>query len=374
MILGIDASSAAKANKTGVEWYAYQLIEQFKTRPLAQGERVRLYAPGVLPPPLGEMPAGWETAVLPWNAPGWMRVRMGWEMFRRAPDVLFVPAQGLPAFPPRGPEKATITTVHDVAFRRLPGLYDPAARRRLESATARALKLATRILTVSEFSRQEIAAAFRYPADRITVTPLAPHAAYRPHTAEEVNKFRARYRVGPHYFLCIGRLEHRKNQLTLVRAFDQFKQRRGIGDPFELVLVGPDGFGAADVRRYAAAVPSAASIRFIPYLETDAAAALMAGATAFAFPSVYEGFGIPALEALAAGTPLLAADIPPLREAAGDAALYVSPKEMDAWIEAFQRVATDASFRAALREKGLERVKQFSWQKTAELTWHTLHL
>ncbi len=374
MILGIDASSAAKPNKTGVEWYAYNLIQQFKTRPLAQGERVRLYAPGPLPPPLGDMPSGWETSVLPWTLPGWMRLRMGWEMKTNPPDVLFVPAQGLPAFPPRGPGKATVTTVHDVAFRRLPGLYDAGSRRRLEAATARALKSATRILTVSEFSRQEIATVYKYPADRITVTPLAPGAAYRPHTAEEVNAFRARYRVGAHYFLCIGRLEHRKNQLTLVRAFDQFKQRRGVGDPFELVLVGPDGYGAREVREYAAAVPSAASIRFIPYLESDAAAALMAGATAFTFPSAYEGFGIPALEAMVSGTPLIAADIPPLREAAGDAALYVSPKEMDAWAEALQRLATDAPLRAALREKGLARVKQFSWEKTAELTWRALHV
>ncbi len=373
MVLGIDASSAAKPTRTGVEWYAYHLIQAFKTRPLAEGERVRLYAPAPLSGPLGELPPGWETAVLPWQMPGWMRLRVGREMLQRPPDVLFVPSQGLPAFPPRRKGRATVTTIHDVGFRTAPALYEAGARRRIAAATRRSIRLATHLLTVSEFSKREIVRAYHVPEERITVTPLAADPAFRPYDAAAHAAAQAKYRLGTQYFLCVGRVETRKNQLTLLSAFEQFKARRGFGDPFELVLAGPMGWGGDAVRRYAEASSCRDAVRFIPYLPPEDYAPLLSGATAFTFPSRYEGFGIPLVEAMAAGTPLVASDIPPHREVAGDAALFVPPQETDAWIDVLARVARDASLRGELRARGLERAQAFSWERTADRTWEALH-
>ncbi len=373
MLLAIDASSAAKSVRTGVEQYAFQLIQQFKSHPLAEGDRVRLYTRQALSAPLGTLPAGWETAVLGWRGPGWMRLRVGWETLRRPPDVLFVPAQGLPLFPPRTRGRRTVTTVHDVGFLRAPQLYDPAVARRLRSATARAVRLATRLLTVSEFSKREIMDAYRVAGDRIAVTPLAADpSVFRPRADDEVRRVCDAHRVGAHFFLVVGRQERKKNPLAAVRAFELFKSRRGEGDPLELVLVGAPGFGADDVTRYLQFHPLRARVRLLPYLPEADVAALMSGAAAFLFPSWYEGFGLPVLEAMACGAPVIASDIPACRETAGDAAVFAPPAEAEAWAEAMRRVVESSDLRADLQARGRVRAALFSWGKTAGLTWETL--
>lgn len=374
MVIGIDASSAAKPVRTGVEQYAFQLIQRLKTHALAEGERVRLYSPLALPAPLGELPTGWESAVLDWRfSKGWMRLRVGWEMRQRPPDVLFVPSQGLPLFTPRIKGRATVTTIHDLGFLRAPALYDPSDVRRLRSATARSVRLATRILTVSEFSKREIMDVYRVPAGRITVTPLAADtAAFHPLAEDEVRRVRDAYRLGPHYFLCVGRIERKKNPLTAVRAFEMFKERRGAGDPYELVFVGSPGFGFDEVKRYLQFHPLRDHVRFLPYLPEAEVAALMNGATAFLFPSWYEGFGIPSVEAMACGTAVIASDIPVHREVLGDAALFVPPSQTEAWAEAMRRVVEESGLRANLRERGPKRATLYSWEKTAEQTWNVL--
>ncbi len=371
MLLAVDAHPAALEKKTGVERYAFQLIQQFKQRSLAENDRVFLYARETLTGPLAILPQGWEEKILPWwPRRGWMPLRMGWEMLRRPPDVLFVPSEGLPWFMPRAQGKATVTTIHDVGFLRVPNMYASSVRSRLASATRRAAHLATRIITVSAFSKREIMDAYRVPADSITVTLLAADTAvFHLLPIEDVMRMRQTHRLGPHYFLFVGRLERKKNPLTAIRAFEIFKQSRGEGDPFELVFAGMHGFGADEVKRYMEFHPLKDHIRFLPYLPDADVAALMNGATAFLFPSWYEGFGMPNLEAMACGAPVICSDIPPHREVAEDAALFVSPREPEAWAEAMRHIVEDAVLRSSLREKGLARAAQFSWEKTAEATW-----
>ncbi len=371
MILGIDASSANKEKKTGVEWYAFNLIQAMKTHALGADDRVRLYSPTPLTGALAALPAGWESKVLNWPlGNGWMQGRVSWEMWRRPPNVLFVPSQALPRLHP----KATVTMIHDIGFARRPDLYEPATRKRLEKVTRFALKRAKTVLVPSAFTKAELMSVYKTSADRLVVTPEAvDHAHYRQMTPEEIEPVLQKYRLGrKNYFLAVGRLELKKNLGTIIRAFEIFKQGRGFGDPFELALAGPPGFGFQTVKQYHDLSPAKDAIKGLGWVPEEDLPALIAGAYAYLFPSWYEGFGIPSVEAMACGTPLLCSDIPAHREVAGNAALFVPAGEPDAWALALKRIAADARSADEFVQNGLLRAKQFTWEATAQKTWAVL--
>lgn len=379
IVYAIDASSANKAKRTGVEMYAFQLIQNMKKHALAENERVILYSPTKLEGALAELPTDWESRVLDWSLPfAWMQGRVSWELFRRPPNVLFVPAQGLP----RG-GTPIVTTIHDVGFRRMPILYDAKSRKRLESVTKRSVRNASHLITVSEFSKSEIISLYSHslpPAkggagggSRISTTYLAADTSiYKRLSREEIEPVLQRHRIGKHFFLYVGRLDQKKNVETIIRAFDQFKLDRGVGDPYELVLVGEPGFGFASMKNWIDHSSSKEQIHTLGYLEDAEVAALMNAATAFLFPSWYEGFGIPNIEAMHCGTPLVVSDIPAHREVIGDAAIFVTSSEPELWVRAMKQIAEDASFRERLIEKGSVRSALYDWNKTAAETWAVL--
>jgi len=370
IVYGIDALSANKEKRTGVENYSRSLIEAMKTHALKEGERVVLYSNTKLDQTLGTFPQGWNSAVLNWPpGRGWMSLRVSWEMLRRPPTVLFVPGQALPILCPR----ATVTTIHDLAFARHPELYESATRKRLKRVTKRAVKKATQIIVPTQATKQDLVELYRVDAARIVVVPEAADTnRFRRYTQEEARPVLQKHRLGTNFFLVVGRLEKKKNVTNLIRAFELFKARRGLGDPFELVFVGEPGYGYNEMKKYFDLSPHKAQIRQLGYLPDEEVAPLMSQAIAYLFPSWYEGFGIPNLEAMAAGTCLISSDIPAYREVVGDAGLLVPPGEPEAWAHALERIVKDGTLRTELIAKGAERVKQFSWQKTAEQTWEVL--
>lgn len=371
VVYAIDAESANKPKRTGVEEYAFQLIQAMKREPLREGERVFLYSPTPLVGPLAELPMGWESRVLAWKLPrGWMQGRVTWELLRRPPRAFFVPSQGLPRFFSGVP---VLTTIHDVAFRRIGRFYHPATRRRLASITKRSIKNASRLLTVSEFTKQELRDLYHVRDERITVTPLAADAdVYRRLDRQIVEETLRKHRLGHTFFLFVGRLEKKKNVAVLIRAFELFKQNRGVGDPFELVLVGTPGYGYDEIKTYIERSSQRELIRETGYLPDQDVAALMNVATAFCFPSLYEGFGIPNVEAMACGAPLLTSDLPVHREVVGDAAIFIPSGEAEAWAKQMDLLVGDSLLREHLVEKGSVRASQFNWKHTAQLTWSTL--
>lgn len=369
-MIGIDALSANQPTKTGVGWYAHRLIQAMKQQPLASGEQVVLYSLNKLEGALGQLPAGWNHNQLHWPPTrGWMSVRMGWEMMRRAPDVLFVPAQGLPLVTP----KKTITTIHDVGFLSAPALYESGTRKRLTRALDRAVSRCKKLLVPSEFTKQELMERKHVSVDRIVVTPLGVDAQqFEDVSTQKLQEVQQRYRLGSKFFLYVGRLDEKKNIRTLIRAFDGWKAGRGVGDPYELILVGPEGFLFSLIKHEWEAAKHSGSIRTLGYVPEEELAAVMKLATAFVFPSWYEGFGLPNLEAMAAGVPVLCSDIPVHHEVCGEAAVFVTPREVGEWMDAFDRIAGSESLRQTLIERGTERIKKFTWQKTAESTWQAI--
>ncbi len=361
IVYGIDAWIPDPERMTGVQQYSFQLIQAMKPQALADGERVVLYTFRPLKGAFAQLPQGWEERVLAWPPRrGWMSVRVGWEMFRRKPSVLFVPAQGLPFVCPN----RTLTTVHDLAFIRRPDLYHPGVRRTLGRATKAAVRKATKILVPSEATKKDLVELYRVAQVRITVVPLAPSLRAAESSVLGSNRTPA--------FVTIGRLEKKKNIVTLIRAFELFKSRRGVGDPFELLLAGSPGFGYDEIKKVIALSPFKEQIRELGYVSDEDAGALLRAATACIFPSWYEGFGIPNLDAMLAGTPLITSDIPAHREVVGDAGIFVPPERPEAWARAFERIAREGTLREELIEKGKRRASEFSWEKTAQRTWEVL--
>lgn len=376
VIYAIDAESANKQKRTGVESYAFQLIQAMKQQPLKEGERVFLYSPTPLQGELAQLPSDWESHVLDWPllrwpfVKGWMQGRVSWELLRRRPHVFFVPSQGLPRLLFGVP---IVTTIHDIGFRRIGNLFDTSVRHRLASIIKRSSKKATHLLTVSEFTKQELKDVYHVRDERVTVTHLAADTSVY-HRLEQsvIDAVLRKHRLGHTFFLSVGRLEKKKNTAMLIRAFELFKQHRGIGDPFELVLVGEPGFGYAEIKELINQSSQKELIREVGYVSDEEVAALMNTATAFCFPSWYEGFGIPLVEAMSCGAPLMISDIPVHHEVAGEAAVFISPKEPESWAKQMAHLVDDSRVREQLIESGNARVQTYDWNKTAQATWERL--
>jgi glycosyltransferase involved in cell wall biosynthesis len=366
-IFGLDASSANQDHKTGVQWYARHLIQQMKNQALAQGERVVLYSPQALRGGLSALPAGWSAPLLSWPLPfAWMQGRMSLEMLRRPPDLLFVPAQGLPRFLP----KATVTTIHDLGFRLRPDLYSEKERRRLEFATADAVRRANHLLAVSQATKNDLVEQYRVDPAKVTVTPLAVDpGVWRSLPEHEVRPVLSNFNLFRPYFLFVGTLQAKKNVATLLRAFGQFQQAGGRHD---LVLVGQPGHGYDAIDLAIRSLPDPLAVKLLGYQPCEIIAALLNAAAAFCFPSHFEGFGLPNLEAMACGAPLIASDLPVHHEVAGNAALFVPPTDVAGWAGALERLAANPNLRLELIDRGRERVRQFSWADTAARTWAVL--
>src|SRR3989344_4727656 len=284
-----------------------------------------------------------------------MSIRVSLEMMLQRPDLLFVPSQGLPIVSAR----KTVTTVHDVGFRRVPEAYSDEARQTLGRVTRDAVTRADLLLTVSAFSNREIVEMYGVDASRIVVTPLASVMSRRSLPRKP-------------FFLFVGRLERKKGVADLVRAFTAFKASRPADDPFELVLAGPRGYGYEEIKSEIRNSKYEKDVREIGYVPEHDVARLMGEAAAFVFPSRYEGFGMPLLEAMACSTPVIASDIPVFREVAGESALFVPVGDVQALAAALTRMADDRATRESFAHSGRERVKTFSWDETARLTWESI--
>jgi glycosyltransferase involved in cell wall biosynthesis len=294
-------------------------------------------------------------------------------MLVHPPDVLFVPAHTLPMILPR----RSVTTLHDLGFLSVPDAYSWGERLYHRLSARSAVRRATRLITVSEFSRSELVRLLGVARERVTVTPLAcDRLSFRPDLpTSDMAAAVARYGVRRPYFLFVGRLERKKNLDVLLRAFGEYVRGGGAegrrGGDAELVLVGKRGLGAEEV--FAGLDERTRERVFeLGYVAAADLPLLYAGATAFVFPSRFEGFGIPLLEAFSSGVPVIASNITSIPEVADGAAVLVSPDDVGGLAVAMRRVETDAIERESLIKAGLARADAYSWQKTAEATWDVL--
>ncbi len=370
MLIGIDASRANQEKKTGVGWYAYHLLQELK-KITPDNVRVVLYTDKPLRGELAVLPANWSEKVLHWPLQRlWTQIRLSWEMFINPPDILFIPAHVFPIIHPH----KTVMTVHDVAALRFSSSYNRFERWYSVWSAKFAVKNLWKVIVPSEFVKKELSSDFRFKdLHKVEVIYHGYDKRYELNDKkiEDIKQILDNYSIYQPYLLSVGRLEEKKNTVNIIKAFE--KVRLQLPDiKFSLVLVGEPGYGYEKVKQAIEnsqfendiIIPGWVSEADLPYL--------FAGAELFVFPSLYEGFGLPVLQAFVSRVPVVASKGGSLPEIGGEAGLYVDPASVEELSTVILQLLKNQELKNKQIEKGLERIKNFSWEKSARETWRLL--
>jgi glycosyltransferase involved in cell wall biosynthesis len=259
-----------------------------------------------------------------------------------------------------------VFTLHCSSMFIRPELFPPLVRWRLKALVRQGVHHARKVLCVSEDVLEHAVAYYKVPRERMAVTYNAVGPHFRPVPEPERKALLARLGIDRRYFLFTGRMEPRKNVTRLLEAFDVF--RREVDPDMALVLAGNKTWSAGEVDATVARLGLAPHLIETGHLPNEDLPALFSGATAFVFPSLWEGFGIPVVEAMACGAPVLTSNLSSLPEVAGGAALLVDPLKVDEIAHGLERLACDELLRARLKQAGIRRAADFTWEKTARQT------
>jgi glycosyltransferase involved in cell wall biosynthesis len=259
-----------------------------------------------------------------------------------------------------------VVTIHDMVIRRFPETMNARTRFVLGLTLHKTVKRADIIIAVSEFSKQEILKYYPCSAPKLKVIyqGINLNAYHAGISREEIRRVCSTYNITGNYILYLGTLEPRKNIERLIEAYALLQSRQA--ETPVLVIAGKKGWRFEGIFRRVEALGLEGGVFFTGYIPDQDKPALLAGAQFFCFPSLYEGFGLPPLEAMACGTPVLVSNAASLPEAVGGAALLVDPYSVESIAEAMERLCVDTALREALRRRGLERVKRFDWSSLSE--------
>jgi glycosyltransferase involved in cell wall biosynthesis len=359
-------SSSAGYRSAGVNRVIYHLLAELPGVP--GDEELLVYAPSSasnrrllassryrrrltsLPVERPPVRIAWEQTVLPL------------ELMRERADLL----HALGFVSPIAWRGRTVVTVYDLSFMRFPEVYNRPNRVYLNTFTPPSLRRADRVITISEDARRDVIELCGVPPERVTTILLAADARFQPAAPQDVAAFRARHRLPDRFVLYLGTLQPRKNIETLVRTYARLRAE-GSTD-HALVIAGGRGWqfdSIFDLIRTLGIEPFVHLPGFVP---DDEQPLWYSSATVFAFPSRYEGFGLPLLEAMACGAPVVSSSASSLPEVVGDAGVLVDPSDLEGWCSALRQLLEDEPYRAALAAAGRSRARQFSWRRMAAET------
>ena len=411
MIYGIDASRAFLARRTGIEEYAYQVIRHLRT-PL-RDERVILYTRTTLRFEGGrlrlkrqetdfELPASWKVRSL--FAPRFFtHGRLSLEMLLRKPDVLFIPAHNVPLIHPArnasrvsrllsrllrrcshpfsnqkeshsdaGGPKKTIVVVHGLEYEFSKESYSFWERMYMRGVIRFSVRAAERVIAVSGNTKRDLVRLYGVSGQKIRVVyegrPKSNMTSLKSNSRESLElDFRTdesrKLSIDKPYLLFIGRIEERKNISRIIEAFEVLKKRDNISH--KLVLVGGKGYGYERIKKQIERSPYRDDIIETGYVDEVEKRTLLSGADTFLFPTLYEGFGLPVIEAQEVGIPVVTSDTSSLPEVAGDAAVLVDPYSADAIADGVRSILSSGDFRDDIIKRGYENAKRFDWNTCA---------
>jgi len=413
MVIGVDVSRAFKDKKTGTENYSWHLLCEFAK--LKIEAKVRLY---LRRDPQISFPENFQTRVI--SLPRfWTQAGLAFECLKDPPDVLFVPAHTIPQV--RRPNLKTVVTVHDLGAEYLPQYHKFPSKIYLNWSTKLAVRFATKIIAVSGATKRDL--INRLGADEKKIEVIyegVDHKNFKyPISNFECKKVLEKYKLEKPFVLFVGTIQPRKNVEGLIRAFakivsgstdgklkidqkssQQFYsasnprdiasrsiqdgsalvlkkpqksgQTSSVRDNLSLVIVGNYGWDYEKILSLPKKLGIENRVKFLGYVGEDETPALYNAASVFVLPSFFEGFGLPILEAMACGCPVITSNVSSMPEIAGNAAVLVDPKNDDEIAGKILEVLENEKLQSELKKKGLARAKEFSWEKCAKETFKVL--
>ena len=358
MIIGIDASRAVKDQKTGTEWYSWYLIRELSK--LDFRNNYLLYSPSAPKDDFLYDNIHFMWKIIPAQSM-WSQKGLALEVTKNPPDVFFAPSHIIPQLS----SVNSVMTIHGLEYKHFPKAYSLKDRLYMDFAVKQSAKKAKKIIVPSISTKNDLIKFYKTEENKIAVIPEGVDREVFIPSSEKSP-------MAEPYILFIGRIEERKNISMLIKAFELLCKEN---TPINLILIGKQGYGYDKIKEQIDSLSPKVKERIheLGYLPDDEKIKYLHGATVFAFPSLYEGFGLPILEAMACGVPVISSNTSSLPEVTGDAALTLDPNNPLAWASALSRVIHKQDERQRMIDRGNKLVGHFSWRRTAELTLDVLN-
>jgi len=355
MKIGIDGSRAFLKQRTGIEEYSYQTIKHLANK--LNDHQVVLYLRSKQTPDFA-LPNNWRVKKIRLSR-FWTQIGLSLELLLHPVDALFIPAHTVPMIHPEN----TVVTIHGLEFEVMPEAYSLWERFYMRLSIKKSCQWAKKIISVSRSTRNDLANIYEIPKEKISVV----YEGYEENSEiirQPADRNQKVAQENP-YLLFIGRIEKRKNIEGMIRAFEILKSKHGI--PHRLMLVGRPGHGYEDIRKQIEKSEFRNDIVETGFVSAQKKQELLESASVFLFPTFYEGFGLPILEAQNAGVPVVSSNVSSLTEVAEGSALLVDPREPEFIAGAILSLISDEKLANDMIRKGKENIKRFSWEKCAGL-------
>lgn len=363
MLIGIDASRAVKAQKTGTEYYAQEIIKALGE--LDEANQYILYTPKEPSAELVKLPKNFRFRVMPFPRL-WSQIRLSVELVRGLPkpDVVFEPAHTIPLVH----HKKMVVTIHDLGFVHFPELYTPFERLYHNFSLNYSARHAAKVIVPSNYTKRDLIRHLPIDPKKISVVYHGfDKERFRPATEKE-KAMVLPHAVAPPYIFFVGRIELKKNVDGMIEAYRLLREEKSI--KHKLVLAGKPGWGYEKIKEKITALPEEirSDVIELGYVSDRDYPILLKRADILFFPSWFEGFGLPVLEAMAAGVPVVASSQTSLPEIAGSGAMLVKPSKPLEMAAALSKLIHKSDFRKSMILKGRVRANSFTWRRAAKET------
>jgi len=361
MRIGIDGNEANVERKVGISEFAYRLLLEFYKN---QDIQFEIYLKGV---PRQDMPRereGWKYKIV--------KPRKFWTQFglplnlytqKNKPDVFFSPTH----YAPRMSPVPTVISIMDLAYIYFPYAFKKNDLYQLKNWTAYSVRNSKKIVTISQSSKNDIIKVYKTNQEKVAVVypgiKQEDSIKYKEVSMEELQK---KYHISKQYILFVGTLQPRKNVARLIEAFTKIEISPSKNQDLELVVIGKKGWLYEEIMSAPQKFGVEDKVKFLDFVGDDDLPSIYKHAQLYVLPSLYEGFGLPVLEAMKYGCPVATSNISSLPEAGGDAALYFDPESVDDIAKTITKILEDEKLRKSMIQKGYEQIKKFSWEKSAK--------
>ncbi len=355
MLIGIDGNEANVGKKVGISEFAFQLLTQFEKD--RRGHSFEIYLKERPRPDMPPESFGWHYRIVgPRKL--WTQFGLPLSLFTKKPkpNVFFTPTHYAPRFSPI----PTIVSVMDVSYMFYPELFRRNDLYQLKNWTAYSVKNAKKVITISESTKSDIIKEYRVDGSKVAV--IYPGIKQESRTRHKMSLLESKYNLNSDFVLFVGTLQPRKNIVRLIEAFKKVlpKYKR-----LKLVIVGKKGWLYEEILAAPEKLGIEDSVRFLDFVPDEDLPSFYENAKCYVLPSLYEGFGLPVLEAMKYGCPVVTSNVSSLPEAGGDAAIYFDPYDTDDIAKKISEVVGDKKLSESMIKKGHAQVKKFSWEKAA---------